>query len=164
MLGKQHKLPFKKGVQIRRNRVGELIHADLCDPMPVDSVGGSKYFLLLKDDYSCYRAVYFLRHKSDTFERFKKFENAFNNKFEYRIKTLKCDNGTEFCNNQFREHLISRGIKLETSAPYTPQQNGRAERDMRTIVECARTMLLAKNLSHRLWAEAVHTAIYIDFK
>lgn len=161
ILGKQHKLPFNKIAQTRKSKAGELIHADLCGPMPTDSVGGSKYFLLLKDDYSCYRTVFFLRHKSDTFERFKEFENAFYTKFEYRMKALRCDNGTEFCNKQLKEYLASRGIKLETSAPYVHQQNGRAEREMRTIVECARTMILAKNLSQRLWAEAVNTAVYI---
>lgn len=37
----------------------------------------------------------------------------------------------------------------------------KAEREMRTIVECARTMILTKNISPRLWAEAVNTAVYI---
>lgn len=129
--------------------------------MPTDSVGGSKYFLLLKDDHSCFRTVYFLKHKSDTFKCFKEFEIAFYNRFEYRIKTLRCDNGTEFRNEKMMEYLSSRGIKLETSAPYVHQQNGRAEREMRTIVECARTMILAKNLSPRLWAEAINTVVYV---
>lgn len=44
VLGKQHKLPFNKNVRTRRSKVGELIHADLCDPMPMNSVGDSKYF------------------------------------------------------------------------------------------------------------------------
>ena len=61
VLGKQHRLPFKKSIKMRKTRVGELIHADLCGPMPTDSVGGSKYFLLLKDDHSCFRTVYFLK-------------------------------------------------------------------------------------------------------
>lgn len=161
VLGKQHKLPFKKPTQTKRTKVGDLIYADLCGPMPTDSVGGSKYFLLLKDDYSCCRTVFFLRHKSDTFERFRDFEIAFYNKFGYRINALRCDNGTEFCNKRFKDYLTSRGIKFETSAPYVHQQNGRAEREMRTIVECARTMSLSRNVSHRLWAEAVHTAVYI---
>lgn len=113
----------------------------------VDSMGGSKYFLLLKDDYSCYRTIYFLQHKSDTFERFKEFENAFYTKFEYRIKALRCNNGTEFCNKQLKECLASHGIKLEISAPYIHQQNGRVECEMRTIVECARIMSLANNFS-----------------
>lgn len=44
---------------------------------------------------------------------------------------------------------------------YTPEQNGRAERENRTLVEAARTMILAKGLPKKLWAEAINTAAYI---
>lgn len=102
VLGKQYKLPFNKNIRVKKAKIGDLIHADLCGPMPTDSVGGSKYFLLLKDDHSCFRTVYFLKHKSDTFECFKEYETAFCNKFGYHIKTFRCDNGTEFCNKEMK--------------------------------------------------------------
>ena len=57
--------------------------------------------------------------------------------------------------------LEARGIKLLTSAPYTPEKNDRAEREMRTVVETARTMLLERNLPVRLWVKTVNTAVYI---
>lgn len=129
--------------------------------MSEGSIGGSKYFLLFKDDKSSFRCVYFLKYKSETFEKFKEFENLVFNKFGTRIKTVRADNGTEFCNKAMKDYFSRRGITLETSAPYTHEQNGRSEREMRTIVECARTMLLAKNMPTRLWAEAVNTAVYI---
>ena len=55
-------------------------------------------------------------------------------KFGHTIKTLHTDNGTEYCNKEFQEYLSQNGIEHETTAPYTPEQNGRAEREMRTIV------------------------------
>ena len=61
--------------------------------------------------------------------------------------------------NQFREFLKKEGIAQQTSTPYTPQQNGVAERANRTIVEMARSMLHAQNLSLDLWAEAVVNAV-----
>ncbi|GFT48403.1 integrase catalytic domain-containing protein [Trichonephila clavipes] len=45
--------------------------------------------------------------------------------------------------------------------PYTPQQNGAAERENRTIVECARSIIYAANLPLKLWAEAVNTSVYV---
>ncbi|XP_060869420.1 uncharacterized protein LOC132944179 [Metopolophium dirhodum] len=48
----------------------------------------------------------------------------------------------------------------ETSVPYTPEQNGRAECSMRTICEAARTMIYAKNFPKSLWAEAVNTVVF----
>lgn len=58
-------------------------------------------------------------------------------------------------------YMTTKDITLETSAPYVYKQNGRAEKEMRTIVECARTMMTSKNLPRKLWAEAVNTAVYI---
>lgn len=46
-------------------------------------------------------------------------------------------------------------------APYTPEQNGCAKREIRTIVESARSMLYTRDLSHYLWAEAINCAVYL---
>lgn len=53
------------------------------------------------------------------------------------------------------------GIKLETTAPYTPEQNTRAERDNRTIVKSTQTMLCQSQAPMQLWAEAINTAVYV---
>ncbi|UYV63174.1 K02A2.6-like, partial [Cordylochernes scorpioides] len=45
--------------------------------------------------------------------------------------------------------------------PYTPQQNGSAKSENRTLIEAARSMIYAKNISLKLWAEAVNTATYV---
>jgi len=60
---------------------------------------------------------------------------------------VRADNGTEFCNKNMKINFVLRGIVLKTSAPYTHEQNC-SEKEMRTIVECARIMLLAKNYPH----------------
>lgn len=159
--GKQHRLPCKPKERTRKTEVGEFIHADLCGPMSEASISGSKYFLLFKDDCSSFRHVYFLRHKDDTFEKFRDFERLVFNRFGRGIRTVRSDNRTEFRNIKMSDYMRSRGITLETSAPYIHEQNGRAEREMRTIVESARTMLTAKNLPTQLWAEATNTAVYI---
>lgn len=120
-----------------------------------------RYFLTFKDDASDYRHVFFIRHKSDVFEKFKEFERSISKKFGRSMKVSRSDNGLEFCNKKMNEYLASRGIKKENTAPYTLQQNGKAERDNRTLVESARTMIHAKNLPFFLWAEAVNIAVYM---
>uniref|UniRef100_A0A803MAM0 Integrase catalytic domain-containing protein n=1 Tax=Chenopodium quinoa TaxID=63459 RepID=A0A803MAM0_CHEQI len=51
------------------------------------------------------------------------------------------------------------GIRRDLTAPYTPEQNGVAERKNRTVVEMARSMLKAKGISNKFWGEAVSTAV-----
>lgn len=160
MYGKQHKLPFKSKVH-RKTQPGEFIHSDVCGPMSIPSVQGAKYFILFKDDCSGYRVVYFIKHKSDALTCFKEFASLVKNKFGKSIMILHIDNGKEYCNKEFNDYLVKHGITLETTAPYTPEQNGKAERDLRTIVECARSMLYTKDIPTYLWAEAVNTAVYI---
>ncbi|GJR38822.1 ribonuclease H-like domain-containing protein [Tanacetum coccineum] len=74
----------------------------------------------------------------------------------------KCDNGTEFKNNEMNQFCEMKGIKREFSVARTPQQNGVAERKNRTLTEAARTMLADLLLPTTFWAEAVNTACYVQ--
>eukprot|EP00253_Pinus_taeda_P001708 PITA_01708 len=60
------------------------------------------------------------------------------NQTEKKIKILRTDNGTEYESNEFHDFCKEAGIKRETTTPYTPEQNGVAERKNRMIVEVVR--------------------------
>ncbi len=62
---------------------------------------------------------------------------------------------------KFDVFLAKCGIQRQTSAPYSPQQNGVAEHANKTIMECARSMVLAQGLKLEFWGEAVNMAMYI---
>ena len=49
-------------------------------------------------------------------------------------------------NNDFDEFLEAEGILLQLTVPYTPQQNGVAERANRKLIEMARSMLVHSGL------------------
>jgi transposase InsO family protein len=83
------------------------------------------------------------------------------NELGRKIKTIRSDNGKEYCNKEFESFLIRYGIEHQTSTPYSPQQNGLAERMNRTLVERAKCMLFDAQLSKKFWPEAVATAAYI---
>ncbi|UYV66641.1 K02A2.6-like, partial [Cordylochernes scorpioides] len=157
--GKQQCQSFRSIENKQQYEVGELIHSDLCGPMESQSLGGSNYFLLFKDDQSAYRVVYFIRHKSDVFTKFKEFDALIKNQFGRSVKIFRTDNGTEYVNQSFLDYLRKNGIIHERSAPYTPQQNGFVERDLRTILGLSRSMLHDSGLETNLWAEAVNTAL-----
>lgn len=71
------------------------------------------------------------------------------------------DNGCEYVNNEFKTYLENEEIVHERTAPYIPEQNGRVEREMRTIMESARSMLYSRDISLNLWAEAVNCSVYL---
>jgi transposase InsO family protein len=58
----------------------------------------------------------------------KKFLKRAQNEFNAKVKKIRSDNNTEFKNTQVEEFLDEEGINHEFLAPYTPQQNGVAER------------------------------------
>jgi hypothetical protein len=62
----------------------------------------------------------------------------------------------------FNQQATARGIKLETTPPYQPNQNGYTERYSALISKIARQMTIDTNLPSYLWPEAAKTAIYIQ--
>lgn len=157
---KQTRFPFPPS-NSRANALLEIIHTDLCGPMETSSAGGGKYFITFVDDFSRKVYVYFLKNKMDIKSVFIKFKEEVENELEKKIKILRSDNGKEYCNREFSDFLAASGIKHQTSTPYTPEQNGLAERMNRTLVERAKCMLFEADLKKTYWAEAVATAAYI---
>ena len=74
------------------------------------------------------RGVKFLTHKSDAFETFIKLAKKLQNEIGSFVKAIRTDHGTEFENHDFATFCDDHGIDHNFSAPYTPQQNGVAER------------------------------------
>jgi transposase InsO family protein len=138
----------------------ELLYMDLFDPIAYISIGGSKYSLVIVDDYSCFTWVFFLQKKSQTQETLKEFLRRAQNEFRLRIKMIRSDNGMEFKNSQIEGFLEEEGIKHDFSSPYTSQQNGVVERKNRTLLDMARTMLDEYKTLDRFWAEVINTTCY----
>ena len=74
---------------------------------------------------------------------------------------MRSDNGGEYVSQEFEEVLTDNKIRHEFSAPYTPHQNGTAERNWRTLFEMARAMLIESKLPRNLWTYAIMTAAHI---
>ena len=69
----------------------EIIHADACDPMRIEACGGYRYFLIFTDNLSRYRYIYLMKHKSKTFEKFKRFQSEVKNHHNNKIMFLRSD-------------------------------------------------------------------------
>jgi len=133
---------------------------DLFGPVNVKSITGELYCLVVTDDYSRFSWVMFLDSKDETFDNLMILFSKLENLYKLPIRRIRSDNGTEFRNNKMLEYCNEKGILHELSAPYTPQQNGVAERKNRTLIETARTMLADSKLPVSFWNEAVAAACY----
>ncbi|KAK1631110.1 hypothetical protein QYE76_005425 [Lolium multiflorum] len=138
LTGKQLKKKHPIKSIVTTSRPLELLHLDLFGPSHYDTLGGSKYGLVIVDDYSRYSWVFLLKSKDETHREFITFAKKAQRMYESEIKAIRTDNGTEFKNYTMQEFVDDEGIKHEFSAPYTPQQNGVVERKNRTIIEMAR--------------------------
>ncbi|KAG6523002.1 hypothetical protein ZIOFF_020159 [Zingiber officinale] len=99
--------------------------------------------------------VFILAAKNDAFRAFKKFKFLTENKTEYKIKTLRTDRDNEFLSTEFTQFCENEGIERHLTVPYTPQQNGVVERQNRTMMAMARSLLKDTHMPTRFWEEAV---------
>jgi hypothetical protein len=144
-LGRHVRLPFS----ISNSRAAhpfDLIHCDLWTS-PIVSVSGYKYYLVILDDCTHYTWTFPLRLKSDTFGVISNFFSYVRTQFDSSIKVVQCDNGREFDHSSARTFFLTHGVTFRMSCPYTSQQNGRAERILRTINNIVRSLLFQASLS-----------------
>ena len=150
------RLPFPT-IQ-RSSKILELVHSDVCDLHATPTLGGKKYFATFIDDYSRYCYVYLLHSKDEVLEKFKIYKNEVELKCDTKIKCLRTDRGGEYYDPRYFQ---STGIVHQVTAPYTPQQNGIAERKNRTLMDMVNSMMSYSGLSSGYWGEALLTACYI---
>lgn len=111
------------------------------------------------DDYSNLTMVYFLNNKGDSVQGMQKL--IADVRPYGSIKSIRTDGGGEFISKDFEKLLLDNGIRHEMSAPYSPHQNGTAERAWRTLFEMSRCLLLQSQLSKSLWTYATMFSAYI---
>ncbi|GJY60273.1 retrovirus-related pol polyprotein from transposon TNT 1-94 [Tanacetum coccineum] len=163
-VSKEKRSTFKtKTVPSSKGRLN-LLHMDLCGPMRVASINGKKYILVIIDDYSRYTWTLFLRSKDETTKVLKDFLTMIQRNLQSLVISVRTDRGTEFLNKTLNAFFKEEGIEHQTSTPRTPEQNGVFERQNRTLVEAARTMLSSSKLPLFFWAKAIATACYTQNK
>jgi transposase InsO family protein len=136
----------------------EAVHADLVGPITPSTNGGARYFLTLVDQFTGYIHTVILKTKDQSAGEIMNYKRLFEKQSGHSLKKLITDGGGEFCNNNLTSLLSEHGIQHNVSPPYTPQNNGIAERANRTILDMTRCLLMQANLAPEWWGEAVRTA------
>lgn len=161
LAGKHRRTPFPQQAQQRSLEPLQLLHGDLCGPISPPTPSGNRYFLLLVDDYSRFMWLSLLPSKDGAAAAIKRIQAAAERKSGKKLRALRTDRGGEFLVHHFADYCAELGVRRETTAPYSPQQNGVVERRNQSVVGTARSMLKAKGLPGMFWGEAVTTAVYL---
>ncbi|KIL61839.1 hypothetical protein M378DRAFT_1056806, partial [Amanita muscaria Koide BX008] len=158
---KQSRTPFPSTVDHETTFPGELTHIDLWGPARFTATNGARYYMTLIDDYSRHCTLKLLEKKSDAPQKIKDYLTSIFVQSRNMPKAVQTDNGTEFMNADLKSWLEHRGIDLRPTAPYSPEQNGIAERYNRTLADLVRAMLLAQRIPKVLWGTAALHAVYL---
>lgn len=159
-LGKSTKLSFSHSTYNSTAPL-QLIHSYVWGPSPTLSVFGYQYYISFIDDWSRFCWIFPLHSKSEAFQAFHTFKQQVENLFDLKIKSLRCDNGGEYCSTKFQQFLQAHGITQQFSCPYTPEQNGLAERKHRHILDLTRTLFSQSHLPLHFWVEVAQTTVYL---
>ena len=132
---------------------------DVVGEIPVEGTEGEKYFLTVVDDFSRHVEARALSHKSKVPQAVKEIINYWELQHKLPVKAVRSDRGGEFVNTELHQFFAEKGITHELSAPYTPQQNGEAEKMDRSRKEKL-WMLIFQSNSPTSWSpEALKTAV-----
>jgi hypothetical protein len=146
------------GSLVKAKKPLEIVHSDVCGPIQTTSVDGFKYYVSFIDDFTHMAVIILIKSKSEVSNAFQEYISLAENQLDLKIKQLHSDNGTEYTSREFQTILKSHGIVHSTTAPYTPQQNGVAERYNRTLIESATCLLYEHNIDIKFWDYAVKYA------
>lgn len=152
---KQTVEPFDQHSE-KETEPGDLTHIDLWGKYDITSINGNQYFLLMVDDSSRFITTEFLRDKGRAAEKVKEYLAKLIS-HNRKPKAIRLDRGKEFLN--VSSWCQEKGIDIQKTAPYSPSQNGVAERMNRTLVEISRAMI--RGLPEFLWEYAIAHASYL---
>ena len=141
----------------------QYVATDLAGPHSFRSYGGAQYTMLVTDMFSGFSWIYFLKEKHEAACHFSMFLTDVS-WYPGRVEVVRTDNGGEFVGEEFRRLCVTNGIRMETTTPGTPQQNGIVERRLAMRAEAAQAAFieasrLFPNAGYpgnieKMWAEA----------
>jgi hypothetical protein len=156
---KQYVKLFPK-ITNRNMQTGDLTHIDLWEKYAIRSINGYQYYIMLVDNTQQYISVEFSKEKNQVSQAVMNYLTYLKVR-GHKPKAIQIDRGKEFVNDKLERWCKEQGIELRLTAPYSPPQNGVAERMNRMLGELARAMLDDQDLPEFLWEYAISHTAYV---
>ncbi|KAB5587862.1 Copia protein [Ceratobasidium theobromae] len=158
--GKSTVRPFKKNTDSSEfpTEIGQVVYSDTWGPTHTASLQGNNYMITFTDGATRYTNVYFMKHKNEAFDKYKKMEAWLQTQFNKPIKRFHYDGGRELVHGNFQEYCTNKGTVITTTAPHSSSSNGMVENLNRRYTEKARALMQASPHTQKmpfLWQEAI---------
>ena len=160
LIGKSPQQPYAH-LGNRALGIGDLLQMDICGPYPVGTPSGMKYFYVILDDCANFGFTTLLRLRSGAFAFYASTEAYVERATGRPVRAVRLDGALELSAGAMGRHFQSKGISVQTTAPYAHSQNGKAERYVRTLEDGGQTLIADSGLPASFWGDAVLTVQYI---
>ncbi|HEY5813547.1 MAG TPA: reverse transcriptase domain-containing protein [Terrimicrobiaceae bacterium] len=136
------------------------VYTDFWGPFATPTPSGAKYMLTFTDDFTRKSWIYLVKARTELYGKFREWQTEVERQSIEKLQAIRCDNAREY--RALAVDLKQRnGVLVEFTTPYTPEQNGVAERLNRTLTTKIRAMLSGAEIPTELWGEAAYTACYL---
>jgi len=137
------------------------LHVDVVGPLD-PSEGGVVHFMSALDDCTEMGFATPIKTKAEAGPALRVWVTHLEKQTGLKVKIIRCDGAGELVGSASMVKFFNdTGIKAETTPPYNPQMNGKAERLNRTIMERLRAVLLEYKLPKSLWAELLMALFFL---
>jgi hypothetical protein len=161
IMGKGTRLPFPPG-EHPATRPLQRLHMDTAEMTSVPGIRGELYFVTIICEFIGWKKVLLIWSKARIAAEIVAYLMELMNKKQLRVEEIQTDRGTEFINRTLTLWRKSMGIAHRKSCARTPEQNGRAERCIRTLKDMTRTVMIGARGSPSLWPEALQYVTFIS--
>ena len=103
LFGKHHRVFFSKTSKLKAY-ILDMVYSDVCGPIVLETLGGSRYFVMFIDDTSQKVWVYFLKRKDLVSQYFKRFHAIVEREIGKPLKCFCSDNGREYTSYEFKNY------------------------------------------------------------
>ena len=119
---KSHVAPFPAEAEREYIDIGEMTFTDVWGPSRVTGIKGERYYISFTDGAKRRTIINLMKKRTEVLSRMKDYDAYIFTQTGKRVKAFHCDNAKEYISKETRDYLSSRGIRLELTAPYSPQQ------------------------------------------
>jgi hypothetical protein len=144
----EERLPFEK------------VGSDVVGKVQVKSIHGNNYFVFYVDYKTNYMVTYFIQKKSELLSTLEELESKYIKFYGHKMKILQSDSEAIYKDIKVKEWCSERNIQAHFSAPHFHQANGKAERNIQTVLDMSRTFMLAAGAPDNVWEYTVALAVH----